>query len=228
MSVWKSILPFIGDRVYIYSNSLDEVIEGILEGYADNNTRRYKVLQFLDTEESNLRHIVSNIYTFATYEEALRCKEEYGIKSSIDIRSGNIVYLLDKLRQPVSDMKGNICEYQVVSVYRDTMKAGLVTSYGEYIGLYDLESILYVDEGPIFKKEDYKVGNKVVWVDNEDVYEGIIDYLHDATASIKSVKKLFSVDYRVRIPYWKIPEGRESYGDNATNVIHTIIGDDLD
>jgi len=204
------------------------VIEGTIEGYADESKRRYKVLQFIDLEDSNIRHIVSYIYVFESQEEALLCKEEYALKSNIDIRAGNVVYLLDKLRLPVSDRYGIPCMYQVVSVYRDTMKVGLVTSYGEYIGLYDISCILYLEEGPIFKKEDYEVGTKVVWIDNEDIYEGVISTLHDSTASISDIKKLMSVDYKVRIPYWKIPEGRKSMTESTSHVIHTIIGDDLD
>ena len=175
-----------------------------------------------------MRHIVSYIYTFKTYEEALKCKEDYDINSSIDIQAGNIVYLLDKIRLPVTDRRGEPSKYQVVAVYRETMKVGLVTSYGEYIGLHDISHILYVDKGPIFMKEDYEIGKVVVWLDNEDVYEGTIETLHDATATMKNIKKLMPVDYKIRIPYWKIPEGRKSMIDSTSNVIHTVIGDDLD
>jgi len=65
-------------------------------------------------------------------------------------------------------------------------------------------------------------------IDNEDIYEGVISTLHDSTASISDIKKLMSVDYKVRIPYWKIPEGRKSMTESTSHVIHTIIGDDLD
>lgn len=214
--------------MYIYSISLDEVIEGILEGYADESSRRYKVLQYIKAEGSSLRHIVSYIYTFETYEEALLCKQEHNINASVDVVAGNLVYLLDKIGSPVNDRNGIPCIYQVVSVYRDTMKVGLVTSYGEYVGLHDISQILYVSEGPLFKKEDYEVDKVVLWVDNEDVYEGVIDTLHESTATIKNVKKLFSVDYKVRIPYWKIPDGRKSNNDSTSHVINTVIGDDLD
>ena len=207
---------------------MNEIIEGILEGYADDSGRRYKVLQFIEAEDSTLRHIVSYIYVFETYEEALKCKEDYAIRASSDITAGNVVYLLDKFKLPVSDRHGIPCSYQVVAVYQDTMRAGLVTSYGEYIGVHDISNILYVGEGPLFKKEDYEVGTTVVWIDNEDIYEGIIDVLHEATATITNIKKLFSVDYKVRIPYWKIPEGRKSNEESTSEVIHTIIGDDLD
>lgn len=227
MSVCKSTYPFVGDKVYIYSTTLDEVIEGIVEGYADESGRRYKILQFIDAEGSDLRHIVSYIYVFETREEALRCKEEYAIKASIDILSGNVVYLLDKINLPVSDRYGIPCLYQVVSVYRDKLKVGLVTSYGEYVGLHDINKVLYVSEGPLFKREEYEEGTSVIWIEEEDVYEGVIDTLHDMTATIKSVKKLMPLDYKVRIPYWKIPEGRKSIEESTTQVIHTIIGDDL-
>ena len=220
--------PFIGDRVYIYSVALDEVIEGILEGYADESRRRYKVLQSIDIESSNLRHIVSYIYTFATYEEALICQREYAIKASINITAGNIVYLLDKLRLPIQDRHGIPCRYQVVAVYRETQKVGLVTSYGEYIGTHDISSILYVDEGPLFKKEEYEEGTQVIWIDEEDIYEGVIDTLHNSTATITQVKKLMPVDYKVKIPYWKIPEGRKSTNESTPQILHTIVGDDLD
>lgn len=226
--ICKSTYPFIGDKVFIYSTSLNEVIEGVIEGYADESRRRYKILQEIAVEESNLRHIVSYIYIFRTYEEALICKEEHDIKASTDIKAGNVVYLLDKLNLPVSDRYGIPCQYQVVAVYRDTRKVGLVTSYGEYIGTHDIDIVLYLEEGPLFKKEDYDVGNPVVWIDNEDIYEGIIEVLHDSTASIKSVKKLYPVDYKVRIPYWKIPEGRKACKESTPLVLHTIIGDDLD
>lgn len=219
-------IPFIGDKVYIYSISLNEVIEGILEGYADESGRRYKVLQYMPLDDGHLRHIVSHIYVFESYEEALRCKEEYRINSNIEILSGNIVYLLDRLRQPISD-KGVPCEYQIVAVYKDTRKVGLVTTYGEYIGLHSIEDTLYVGEGPIFNRADYEIGTKVIWTDHEEVYEGIIQILHEATATITDVKKLMPIDYKIRIPYWKIPEGRKSYTE-STPVLHTIIGDDLD
>lgn len=220
--------PFVGDKVYAYSTSLNEIIEGILEGYADESRRRYKILQFLEVEGSTLRHIISYIYVFENYEEALRCKEENTIRASTDIKAGDVVYLLDKIRQPVSDRYGVPCLYQVVAVYQDTMRAGLVTSYGEYIGVHDISQLIYVDSTPLFRKEDYSKGTTVVWLDNEDIYEGVIDVLHEATATIRNIKKLFSVDYKVRIPYWKIPEGRKSDEDSTSEIIHTIIGDDLD
>lgn len=203
------------------------MIEGVLEGYVDETERRYKVLQFIDVEDSHIRHIVSYIYTFETLEEAMKCKAEFLVKSSMDISSGNIVYLLDKLRLPVSSRDGTPCEYQVVSVYQDKMKVGLVTSYGEYIGLHDVNHVSYVSEGPLFKKEDYDVGTVVIWADNEDVYEGTISNLHESSATIKNIKKLLSVDTKMRIPYWKIPEGRKSSKDSSL-ILHTIIGDDLD
>ena len=53
----------------------------------------------------------------------------------------DIVHILDKLRQPVSDRYGNPCTYQVVAVYTETGKVGLVTPYGEYIGTYDRRDI---------------------------------------------------------------------------------------
>lgn len=206
---------------------MNEVIEGVLEGYADDNRRRYKVLQFIEGEDSHLRHIISYIYVFETYEEALVYKEDYINRVSTSIASGNIVHLLDKLHLPVSDSRGIPCQYQVVAVYQESLKAGLVTSYGEYIGLYDISQILYVEEGPLFRKEDYEVGTSVVWVEEEEVYEGILYKLHDMTATINNVKKLYPIDYKVRIPYWKIPEGRKSK-ESTPHVIHTIIGDDLD
>ena len=103
-----------------------------------------------------------------------------------------------------------------------------MTSYGEYIGTHDVKDVLYVSEGPIFKKEEYEEGTSVVWVDEEDVYEGVIEVLYDSTAKISNIKKLMPIDYKVRIPYWKIPEGRKSNEESTTPVIHTIIGDDLD
>lgn len=217
-----------GDRVYIYSISLNEVIEGVIEGYADENGRRYKVLQFIEVEGMDLRHIVSYVYVFETYDEACKCKEEYAIRSSIDVTAGNIVYLLDKMGAPILDWYGNPCQYQVVAVYRDTGKVGLVTSYGEYIGLHDENKILYVDVGPIFKSEDYEEGTVVVWIEEEDIYEGVIDTLHNSTVTVREVKKLMPVDYKIRIPYWKIPDGRKSNVESTSKILHTIIGDDLD
>jgi len=148
--------------------------------------------------------------------------------SSVDVSAGNIVYILDELRLPVTDKLGEPCIYQVVAVYRETNRVGLVTSYGEYIGTHEMKDILYVSDGPIFKKEEYEEGTLVVWVDEEDVYEGVIELLHESTAKISNIKKLMPVDHKVRIPYWKIPEGRKSTEESTTSVIHTIIGDDLD
>lgn len=225
----EDYIPFVGDHVYIYSVKLDEVIEGIVEGFYEGGNR-IKVLQSPQTSDDiYLRHIVSNAYVFQTYEEAVLCQEENSSSyDNSDISIGNVVHLLDSHGFPVLDAHKHYCEYQVVSVYRDRGRVSLVTSYGEHIGTYDMKDIRYCREGPIFKKEDYEKNSLVVWAEGEDVYEGRIETLHDTTAKIVEVKKLYPVNYSVRIPYWKIPEGRKSIDVSTPHVIQTIVGDDLD
>lgn len=137
------------------------------------------------------------------------------------------MYLLDTNRNHIIGNEGFPILYQVVSVYRDRGRAGIVTSYGEHVGLHPLKDLEYVSEGPLFSKSDYKEGTTVIWIEDEDVYEGVIDTLHESSARIVDVKKLMPIDYSVRIPYWKIPEGRNTYEESTPKASHSKIGYDL-
>ena len=117
--------------------------------------------------------------------------------------------------------------YQVISIYKNRGKASLASSYGEHAGLYPLEDLKFVSDSPIFKKSDYEVGTIVVWADGEDVYEGVIDYLYESFARIIDVKKLMPINYSVRVPYWKIPEGRVAYKKSEHLDSSINISDDL-
>lgn len=132
------------------------------------------------------------------------------MEDSVEVRAGDRVHLLDKSKQIVLDTDGSPLLYQITAVYREFMKVGLVTYYGEYVGTHNLDNIIYVSSNPIFVKEDYTVDTKVIWIDHEDVYEGVIDSLGDNTAKIRHIKKLLPINHTVRIPYWKIPDGRKA------------------
>lgn len=106
----------------------------------------------------------------------------------------------------ILDSTGFPLLYQVVAVYKERGKASLVTSYGDYVGLHSLDRIEYVSDGPLFDKRDYSIGDTIVWVDGECVYEGEIKSLYDPYARVVNVKKLMPVDHTSNVPYWKISE----------------------
>lgn len=144
---------------------------------------------------------------------------------SVEVRAGNIVHLLDESNREVIDYDDIPLRYQVTAVYRDFRKVGLVTYYGEYVGTHSLDNIVYVSEGPIFKKEDYKLGSSVIWIDHEDVYEGTIESLGESTALMTDIRKLYPINHTVRVPYWKIPDGRRA--KITSKISHQDKNDDL-
>lgn len=115
--------------------------------------------------------------------------------------AGNIVYLLLEDDKPVLDKEGNLCEYQVISVHHDISKVGLVSYYGEYLGRYDLSKVQYVSPGPLFDSSQYSVGERVVWLDTDGVYEGVIESLYKSAAKMSNIKKLLPVDHTARVTY---------------------------
>lgn len=138
------------------------------------------------------------------------------------VATGNIVHLLDR-ELPVCDRLGVPIEYQVVAIYNKRHSAALVSSYGEYVGVHHLGNIRYVSDGPLFKREDYSVGSNVIWLDGEDVYEGVIKTLHQSSAQIVNVKRLYPINHEVRVPYWKISENSKAdTSETVTSVAESI------
>ena len=215
---------FVGDDVYIYSTSLDEVIEGKIEGFEENRTR-VKVLQYVLGE--SIRHLVSVAYVFSNEEDAIKAKldhQVYEIQNDIiDYRAGYTVNLHNG-SDLVKDRNGDPLLYQIIAVYPSTKRVSLVTSYGEHIGTYDISNIRYVSNIPIFKKEDYELNSTVIWISGEDVYEGKIIVLHETQAELCDIKKLYPVNYVKRVPYYKLSNSQEN---STSSIIHTIIGDTL-
>lgn len=121
-----------------------------------------------------------------------------------DLRSGNIVCILNKDGLPILGEDDEPIKYQAISVYLDKQKVGLVNHLGEYIGIRPIAEISYLSEGPMFSKEDYEVDMPVEWIDNDGAYEGIINVLFEGSARVINVKKLYPVDYSVKVPYWKL------------------------
>ena len=128
--------------------------------------------------------------------------------------------------EPINDNEGTPLLHQIVAVYRDKYKASLVNAYGDYIGLHSLDYISYISEGPLFSKLNYDIGDIIIWIDGEDVYEGEIKSLYDPYASVVNVKKLMPINHVSNVSYWKISEGRKSEKD-STSLYQGIIGNDL-
>lgn len=100
----------------------------------------------------------------------------------------------------------------------------MVTDYGEEIGLYSIEDINITDDDPLFKMEDYYVGQSIVWIDYDNVYEGKISKLHSSTAEISEIRKLYPLDVRKRVPYYKI-QGNDINSKESTSTVLTTIKD---
>lgn len=131
----------------------------------------------------------------------------------------------DKL--PILGDDGQPLLYQVVAVYRGRDRVSLVTSYGEYIGLYPVRDIEVVSRKPLFSKDSYEEGFIIVWIDGEDVYEGEIETLYDSYAKVINVKKLMPVNHASNVSYWKISEGRKSIIESTSEDDDSNIGNDL-
>ena len=217
---------FVGDDVYIYSTTLDEIIYGRVEGHEGEENTRVKILQ--ETSEGILRHVVSTAYVFTTESEALKAKEEHellSLESPIDYQAGYVVHLYNGT-SIVTDKYGEPLLYQITAVYRDKSKVSLVTSYGESVGLYDYSSIRLVSRKPIFTKDMYDLYEKVIWIEGDDVFEGKITTLHESKAEVSDVKKLYPLDYRKRVPYYKLTKS-DPEEENTSRILYTIIGDTL-
>lgn len=146
---------------------------------------------------------------------------------SVELTAGKIVHLIDKSGNIILDKDSIPILYQITAVYRDFRKVGLVTYYGEYVGTHSIDSVVYVAEGPIFRKEEYEVGSNVIWIDHEDVYEGTIESLGDSTAKMINIRKLMPIDYTASVPYWKIPDGRKITSKINHNMNDKLGGDKM-
>lgn len=215
----------VGDLVYAYSVSLNEVIEGKVEGFHDVRNR-IKILQAVS--DGYLRHIISRAYVFLTYEEANSAKLEYlnlMNASHIDYKTGMVVHLKQN-NALVVDEEGYPYNYQITRVHHQESKVSLVTAYGEPIGKYDYKDIVYFSSEPLFKSTDYQVGQRVSWVEGDDIYEGTIIRLKSSSAEVSDIKKLLPIDFKKFVPYYKIPS--DLHSDNTSKILTTLIGDDLD
>lgn len=213
---------YVGQEVFIYSTSLDEIIQGIIEGFDDEENHRVKVIQ--ETIEGKLRHIVSWVFIATSLEEAVKIKQESNNYSSQpEFKSGQVVHL----RTPtgLAEYNGTLLEFQITTVYREKRKVALINHEQEYIGVHPMENLCYVRDEPLFSKEKYRVLDKVIWIEGEDVYEGKITYTHETTAEVSDIKKLYPIDYKKRIPYYKL--SKVSDAEETSSVIATVIGDSI-
>lgn len=212
----------VGDKVFIYSIYLDEVIEGKVEGFVGDNKARLKVLQ--KVSDGYIRHIVSSAYTFKDRDSALMVQSEERkmiAGSDVEFCAGMTVNLLNQ-GSLVRDDEGYPLLYQIISVYED--QVSLVTSYGELIGKYDKSQIVYHSDTPIFSSKDYEIGQKVTWITNSDVYEGIITHLRSRTARVVNIKKLYPINEKMDIPYYKLSGDLQE----TAQILTTVIGDNLE
>ena len=212
----------IGDPVYIFSERLNEVIKGFIEGFNEDRTR-VKILQ--NTTDGLIRHVVSWVYVFSSKEEAESAASDYRIVvlESKEYSLGSTVHL-KQAGDLVRDLEGNPYIYQIVRVYQDKKRVSLVNSYGESIGTFSIKDIEYFSSEPIFKSSDYCVGQVVNWIEYEDVYEGVIDRLKENTAEISNIKKLMPLDLKKNLPYYKI-QSDDLYNNK---VLTSIVGDEID
>lgn len=111
-------------------------------------------------------------------------------------------------------------------MYPQRDKVSLVTSSGDYVGLHDRRLVEYIDSGPLFHRDDYEVGSRVIWIDGETVYEGVIETLHYSTATMVDIKKLMPIDLSMKVPYWKIVDGRRSNKEYTPKIECTVLDDD--
>ena len=107
----------------------------------------------------------------------------------------------------VTDSEGHPYLYQVTSIHKKVSEISLVNSLGEYAGRYHSDSVVYYNSDPLFSSEGYEIGQKVSWVENDSVYEGVIVKLSSKTVEVNDIKLLMPLDYVKRLPYYKI------YGD---------------
>lgn len=207
--------------MYFYSVTFNEVICGRVEGYdAEDNL---KILQ--STQDGYIRHIVDKVYVSKDkdYAEETKSLMEVQLQDEANVvyNTGNVVQLY--VGTTVVTHNGVPLLYQIITTYPSKKKAKLVTSYGEEVGIYNYSDLRLVDEKPIFRHQDYSVGKKYEWVDGEDVYEGEVFSVSDNSVLMSNIKKLYPVDYKKRVPLYKIPVCQLSGEDRDINVLTTIL-----
>lgn len=214
----------IGEKVFIFSEVLKEVIEGTIEGFEGEFRTRVKLLQ--KTNLGMIRHIVSWVYVFREYEEANDALLEYCNSNTEGVvyTSGMTVYLKSS-GSIISDSEGNPYLYQITKVYHTRRKVSLVNTYGESVGTFPFSDLEFCSHESIFKSSDYYEGQLVSWIDGEDVYEGVISSLKDYRVEVANIKKLLPIDARKYLPYYKI-QSSDSYDNNT--ILRSIVGDNLD
>lgn len=210
----------IGESVFIYSLTLNEVIQGRVEGFSEVDRMKIKVLQRLP--DGYIRHIVSYAYVFKDKESACRAKEEHYVpKSSRDISTGMTVHL--KVNNSLlKDDEGHTLLYQVISDHGD--EVSLVTSYGEMIGKFSKSDIVLNNVQPLFSSSMYEIGQKVSWLSNDSIYEGTVTRLREKTAEVMDIKLLYPLDTKMNIPYYKLSSDLQ----DASQILTTVIGDNLE
>lgn len=201
----------IGDDVYFYSSKLDMLIEGTVEGFDSESRRRIKILSRDQGQIS--RHIVSWAYVFTDLDKATEFLD--------DIRGNRLCTGCRVTLRGSTDSQ----EFQVTAVYKDRATVSLVNQYRESIGVFSFYEVCYVNDEPLFTKDEFLEGDSVSWIDGEDVYSGIISSRKNSTAEIVDIKKLYPVDYRKMIPYYKLYKNDSL---EEEEIIQTIVGDKLD
>lgn len=201
----------IGDQVYFYSIKLDLLIEGIVEGFDQDNRRRVKIL----TKEGDYsaRHVVSWAYVFTNLDRATEFLDE---TRGNRLHSGCRV----SIRGSLTDQ-----EFQVTAVYSDRARVSLVNPLREPVGTFSFYEVQYISDEPLFNKDEFSDGDSVSWIDGDDVYSGTISSRKKSTAEIIDIKKLYPVDYHKNIPYYKLYKN-DSLDEEP--ILQTIIGDKLD
>lgn len=208
----------VGEYVFIYSLSLNEIIKGRVEGFSVEDRTKIKVLQ--KVHEGYIRHVVSHAYVFRDEESAILAKEE-SYSSNIEITTGMTVHLkVDNLI--LKDEEGNPLLYQVVADYQGDVS--LVTSYGEMIGKFKKSDLVLYSIKPLFSASRYEIGQKVSWITEDSVYEGIITKLRNKTAEVMDIKMLYPLDVKMNIPYYKLSEDLQE----TSQILTTVIGDNLE
>lgn len=218
--------PSVGDTVYFYSNKVERVVEGIVEGYASHDWKKYKVLEDLQ-DGTKLRHIVWWSKLRPTRKDAEDDKveessEDKNLKAVQDAElfNGMVVYLKPEPDAPdVNRHNGKEIPYQIVAIYGRVGKVKLVTEYGEEIGTFPISQIVVTEREPLFNREQYQEDTMVTWVEGDDVYMGRIIKVHDWTVDVTDVCKLMPADFKKRLPFYKIPDGRDQKPQPKITVI---------
>lgn len=226
----------VGETVYIFSERLNEIISGKIEGFEGIQRSRVKILQ--STPGGLIRHIVSWVNVFRDREDAVRISQEYELyqrdrKNIYPKGSHDVVYVkgmtvhLKQSGEFVSDSEGNPYVYQIIKVFRNSQKVSLVNSYGESVGTFSYSDIEFCSYEPLFKSTDYQLGQVVSWLEGDDSYEGVITNLKDNVAEVSNIKKLYPWDYKKFLPYYKL-NGDDPFVASDNMILTSIVGDDID